>query len=226
MESQTNSQDQNTQHADQSPLVQPVVSPEKPKINYLMIGGIVLVCFLVFGLGGYYLGRQSSSQQAVDYSQRSPNPTAPTAYDTINWITYTDATFNVSVKYPDGWNYQGLAPNLILFKPKNYEIPEGVEAQVQGVYFRMLHFNYEDSLARLRNVYDGEIHEEDISANGLLGKHIWGTIGTGQAQGLSGGTFVLKNTDGNAFEFEYEVTSDRSFEKEARLMMLSIERKI
>ena len=39
MENQVNVGDQNTQQIGQNPAIQPVQIPEKPKINYLVIGG-------------------------------------------------------------------------------------------------------------------------------------------------------------------------------------------
>ena len=157
MENQMNVGNQNTQQIGQNPANQPVNTSEKPQMNYLMVGGIVLACFVVFGFGAYYLGKHSSSLQLNNIGEQylpsptttseagllSPTPQVTTnASNTANWTTYTDTTFNVSIKYPDEWNYQGLAPNFILFKPKNYQIPEGVEAEAQGVTFTILHFNY------------------------------------------------------------------------------------
>ena len=59
MENQINIGDQNAQQIGKNPINQPAVSPEKPKLNYLVIAGIILACFIVFGFGGYYLGKQS-----------------------------------------------------------------------------------------------------------------------------------------------------------------------
>lgn len=230
MENQASDLDQNPQFKEQV--------PEK-QAKHLLIGILILVCFVAVGCVGYYIGKQQSNVTQEDKINvqsllsptvtPEPEVTSPAPKDiitdsTFNWNTYSDRTFAVKIKYPGDWNYQGIAPGLILFKPKDYQIPQGIEAQVQGVYFRMLNFSYDESLTRLRNAYDAEIHEENITANGLQGKHIWGTVGTGQAAGLSSGAFVLKNTDGNAFAFEYEVTKDHNFQEEARLMMQSIEK--
>ncbi len=76
MENQINVVDQNTQQMGQNPINQPVVSPEKPKLNYLMIAGIILGCFVVFGFGGYYLGKQSSNSEP--YSSGIQDPTGTT----------------------------------------------------------------------------------------------------------------------------------------------------
>ncbi len=76
MENQTGIGSQNTQQLEQNPLSQPVISPEKPRINYLLIGGVVLVCLFVFGVGGFYLGKQSAnSQQNNNLTQQVPSPT-------------------------------------------------------------------------------------------------------------------------------------------------------
>lgn len=77
MENQTNIANQNNQQIDQNPVNQPVSSPEKPKTNWPLVGGIVLACFVVFGFGGYYLGKQSSVSQketGESQSQASPSP--------------------------------------------------------------------------------------------------------------------------------------------------------
>lgn len=60
MENQINAGVQNTQQIGQNPINQPVLTPEKPRTNYLVIGVVILVCFVVFGLGGYYLEKQST----------------------------------------------------------------------------------------------------------------------------------------------------------------------
>ncbi|MDO8497717.1 MAG: hypothetical protein Q7S61_04195 [bacterium] len=65
MENQVNASDQNTQQIGQNPVSQRVITPEKPKTNYLMICGIVLACFVVFGFGGYYLGKQKTNTNNV-----------------------------------------------------------------------------------------------------------------------------------------------------------------
>jgi len=54
MENQINVGDQNTQQIGTNPVSKPVISPEKPKTNYLLIAGIVIACFVVFGIGGRY----------------------------------------------------------------------------------------------------------------------------------------------------------------------------
>ena len=114
MENQIKADKQNTQQIGQNPLSQPVLTPEKPKTNYLLIGGVVLVCFVLFGFGGYFLGKKSSSlplQQSTDQQyQITPtiasqinNPTAtPTTITdpTAGWIIYQNKLWGFSLKYP------------------------------------------------------------------------------------------------------------------------------
>lgn len=119
MENQINVGDQNRQQVGQNPINQAVPTPEKPKVNYMVIGAIVLVCFVVFGFGGYYLGKQSSNNsrglgkglsQPTPYSSpttivNSPTPeisSEPTTRPdkTSTWNTYTSTQQGFSIKYP------------------------------------------------------------------------------------------------------------------------------
>lgn len=53
-----------------------MVKLEKLKLNYITVGCIVLICFVLFGFGGYYLGKQSSgSNQRIDENWLTPTPT-------------------------------------------------------------------------------------------------------------------------------------------------------
>ena len=45
MQNQINMGDQNTQKVGQNPVKQPVIEPEKPKWNYMLIGAVILACF-------------------------------------------------------------------------------------------------------------------------------------------------------------------------------------
>lgn len=65
---------QTTQPLQQNPPIQPVLIPEKPKTNSTMIGLVVLACLIVFGFGGFYLGKQFSSTPKTS-SENLPNPT-------------------------------------------------------------------------------------------------------------------------------------------------------
>jgi len=111
MENQINAGDQNTQQIGQNPVSQPVLTPEKPKINYLAMTGVVLVCFVVFGFGGYYFGQQSSkSIQIPNQNQTQPTPAATATPNTVSnqptdspWQSYTNPSALYEVQYPNGW---------------------------------------------------------------------------------------------------------------------------
>jgi hypothetical protein len=143
MENQTNVGNKNTQQMGQNPVSQPVNSPEKPKTNWPLIGGIVLACFVVFGFGGYYLGRQSSNNtEPSDLPQSYSSPTATvssptpessiqptTPNKTADWDSYSNTLAGFSIKHPAGWR-KVETENWIGFGPK--EIGEDV---LMGVSF-------------------------------------------------------------------------------------------
>lgn len=132
MENQVNVGDQNNQQIGQNPDNQPVPTSEKPKINYLVIGVVILFCFVIFGFGGYYLGKQSSnnsrgleqgSNQPTPYTSPTTTVNSPTPENSIDpsatsdktstWNTYTNAQQGFSIKYPkkiakypDSWQYE------------------------------------------------------------------------------------------------------------------------
>lgn len=100
MENQMNVGNQNTQQIGQNPVSQPVMTSEKPKTNYLMIGGIVLACFLVFGFGGYFLGKQSTSSPIANGSIQPSPTTISTPANTIA-PSPTNNTSNQQLKTHD-----------------------------------------------------------------------------------------------------------------------------
>lgn len=119
MENQMNVGDKNTQPVGQNPINQPVLTSEKPKVSYVVVGTIVLVCFVAIGFCGYYLGKQSSnnsrsleqgSNQFTPYSSptttvNSPTPeifSEPTTRPdkTSTWNTYISTQQEFSIKYP------------------------------------------------------------------------------------------------------------------------------
>jgi len=113
MENQINDGSQNTQQIGQNPVNQPVLTSEKPKANYLLIGGIILACFVIFGFGGYYLGNQSSSSQQtnnLDQSQSTPTEnsqannltTSPSTDDRVKFREGEAISF--AFFYPVGWS--------------------------------------------------------------------------------------------------------------------------
>lgn len=132
MENQINGGKQNTQQIEQNPVGLPLMAPEKPKTNYLLIGGMVLVCFVVFGFGGYYLGKQASNDSEKSGSPQSyDSPTAivnsptpgisvqpTTAPDkTVSWDTYSNTSAGFSIKHPKGW-HKVETENWVGFGPK------------------------------------------------------------------------------------------------------------
>ena len=112
---------QNTQQVGQNPVSQPVISPDKPKVNYLLIGGIVLACFVVFGFGGYYLGKQTfnssmESSSTQPYSSPTTTISSPTPEnsvqptnvldETANWNTFSTQDGKVKFQYPPDWTIE------------------------------------------------------------------------------------------------------------------------
>lgn len=127
MENQDNIGSQNAQQIGQNVINQPPLSSEKPKINYLAMTAVILACFVVFGFGGYYLGKQSSqSQKYVNSGQNQvPSTTTPQANNpapttnpsstpdqTANWKTYIDDIYKFSFKYPSDWKLNCTNTNL------------------------------------------------------------------------------------------------------------------
>ncbi len=106
MENQINVGGQNDQQVGQNPFNQPAQYQEKPKLNYLMIGLIVLFCFLIFGLGGYYLGTQTqnkpSSSDSILPTRTVTSPTLtpapPTNTPTLQPTTIKSVLQSITLK--------------------------------------------------------------------------------------------------------------------------------
>jgi len=128
MENQMNVGSQNTQQIGQNPVNQPVIPPEKPKTNYLLIGGIILACFVIFGFGGYLLGKQSSSSdQSTNNIQNQTTPTEtpatnpPTSSPTTTQQTGLPSTpvkEKASLVSTQGWRMENI-DNLSLKLPSS-----------------------------------------------------------------------------------------------------------
>jgi hypothetical protein len=127
MENQVNVGDQNTQQIGQNPLSQPVISPEKPKTNWPLIGGIVLACFVVFGFGGYYLGKQSTNfQLTTNLDQQTPTPTEsliPSIPTTTNTPVINKTTL-----------VEALTKNCVNNKVTLDKLPFGLSQSVKTAY--------------------------------------------------------------------------------------------
>ncbi|MBI5448804.1 hypothetical protein HY948_00600 [Candidatus Gottesmanbacteria bacterium] len=127
MENQINTGEQNTQPVGQNPTSQPIPVLDKSKTNLTPIIVVATLCSLVFGFGGYYLGKQSLlSQKYVNdrqnqvYSTTTPqtNNLIPTANPsstpdpTVNWKIYVDDIYKFSFKYPSDWKLNCTNTNL------------------------------------------------------------------------------------------------------------------
>ena len=112
MENQINMGDQNTQQIGQNSVSQQVVTPEKPKINYFAISGVILFCLVVFGFGGYYLGKQSFSTKTNGVqNQPTPSPVVAQVNSTSDWKTYTFQPIQLSLKVPSEFIVHTEEPN-------------------------------------------------------------------------------------------------------------------
>lgn len=97
MENQINMGDQNAQQIGQSPISQPMQVPEKPRVSYLMISLIVFICFLIFGLGGYYLGIKNQNKTS-DTGNILPTPVVTSPPETTVTPTNIPTTQSTTVK--------------------------------------------------------------------------------------------------------------------------------
>lgn len=152
MENQMNVGNQNTQQVGQNPGSQPMIAPEKQSTNYLMIGGIVLACFVVFGFGGYYLGKNTS--EVKQSTQRTQNQTAPIATSTplttsapdtqntpsqvtSNWKTYTSSKYGFTFKYPQDYQVEERVDGFFVITVSDGGAPQegiSIDARLQGIY--------------------------------------------------------------------------------------------
>jgi hypothetical protein len=102
MKNQINTGDQKTPEIDQKQTTKPVHLPGEFKVNYLLII-IVLVCLGISGLGGYYLGRQSSNSfqnQSQCQTLMSPSPTVLQTGIPEGWETYSIPQLKLNFSLP------------------------------------------------------------------------------------------------------------------------------
>ena len=154
MENQMNVGNQNTQQIGQNPVSQPVLNPEKPKTNYLMIGGIILACFVLFGFGGYYLGKQSGKTQDLttdNYSLPTKIPTTPTqptypsaTPSTSNKSTYSYGSF--SFTYSKNWEFLSKKDNASFPLKDRLTFDEEVIAVKKGDIYLIVNISKADQL--------------------------------------------------------------------------------
>jgi len=173
MEKQVNIGDQNAQQIGQNPINQLVPTLEKPKINYLVIGTVILVCFVIFGFGGYYLGTQKSNSSqnnqppvfspTSSVTTETPPITNPTNEPVVtqkpvvttkpisipsNWKKYTaeDPDFGVktTLSMPPGYSFR--------FTGSEFTIQNDSDATELWDYSSSV---YRDNDGVLKNHYDG-----------------------------------------------------------------------
>lgn len=100
MQNQINMDDQNGQQIGQAPISQPTQILGKPKINYFVISAVILACFLLFGFGGYYFGKQPSKTRSEEQNQPTPSPTTTKIDSTTSWKSYIFQPLLLSLKVP------------------------------------------------------------------------------------------------------------------------------
>lgn len=116
MENQVNVGDQNTQQIGQNPVAQPTVL-DKPKANFAVVFAVALVCSVVFGVGGYFLGMKSSKSTQNNESAQAQ----PTAIPTSNVnLTPTPTMEKSNLKTYTSSN-QSYVPNSFFQKFPNFK---------------------------------------------------------------------------------------------------------
>lgn len=134
---------QNNQQTGQNPVSQPVITPEKPKTNYFMIGGIIVACSVLFGFGGYYLGKQSP-QGAIRERENSTSPSlskeGQNAFEMSELKNIKIGNYEIvsMSKYNKGWEE---------VKYKDSGIKEALDASMIYAVFSELYPTYTDRKA-------------------------------------------------------------------------------
>lgn len=88
----------------QSPLIKqcPVFLPSKDNFLPILLTGII--CSIVFGLGGYLLGKQSPKPQEVITTTAIPQPSSVTtpaiSESSADWKVYQSKRFSIQFSYP------------------------------------------------------------------------------------------------------------------------------
>jgi len=88
----------------ENPINQSLMPTKKLKTNYLLIFGIVLTCFVIFGFGGYYLGKQSSkTSDKSKQAQPMPSPTTTGGNAVSKLKTYKNTQYEIEFDYPPNY---------------------------------------------------------------------------------------------------------------------------
>ena len=165
--------DQDTQQIGQNPINQTLPAPKKPKMNYLVIACTVIACFIIFGIGGYYLGTRKNN--TFQNSQRPiPSPTSsvttetPSATNPTNEpvVTQKPSVTTKPISIPSNWKkYTAEDPDFgvktTLSMPPGYSFRfTGSEFTIQNDSDATELWDYSSSVYRnsngvLKNHYDG-----------------------------------------------------------------------
>lgn len=104
MENQINAGDQNTHQIGQNPINQSNQFRKRPKMNYLLIGGMILVYSVLVGFGGYYFGKQSSKNTTEPkQNQTAPLQSTNEKNGAANWRTYKNFHYGLKFDYPQSY---------------------------------------------------------------------------------------------------------------------------
>ena len=173
MENQMNVGNQNTQQIGQNPINQPLPAPEKSKVNYLVISGVVIACFIIFGIGGYYLGTQKNNtpqnnqlpipSPTSSVTTETPSVTNPTSESVV---TQNPSVTTKPISIPSNWKkYTAEDPDFgvrtTMFMPPGYSLRfTGSEFTIQNDSDVTELWDYSSSVYRnndgvLKNHYDG-----------------------------------------------------------------------
>jgi hypothetical protein len=111
MENQPNIGDQNVHPFGKNPVSQPAPVLDKPKTNFITIAVVVIVSSLIFGFGGYYLGKKSSNFQSyiatipeTSSPASSPNPTSFEVGSTNTLTAWKHSSGYWLLNLPPSWS--------------------------------------------------------------------------------------------------------------------------
>lgn len=134
MEDQVNVGDQNTQPIGQNLTAQTAV-PDKPKANHVAMFAVGLICSLVFGIGGYFLGKQSIPSSSSNRSDNNsiipsePSTTislSPIGVTIPGWKNSTISSIGLAFQYPPNLEFvSDINDSTVLAGDKEYWVAVG-----------------------------------------------------------------------------------------------------
>jgi len=119
--------------------VAPQTNPLPAKTNLVMpILLTLIISGAIFGIGGYFLGKQSLPKQTANYQQTLPSPTVTkelsnsptptvTTDPTVDWEVFTDSKLGFSFKYPSRYTLSKSVPGGDAPKEGSYTFLCGFE---------------------------------------------------------------------------------------------------